>query len=85
MSALPLQVIDNFLLQYNLGQALLLIYVLATLAALTQRSMKVIALQTITFGLIFVLVPSIDGPGHYLYLGIALLMVAPMLFVSASR
>ena len=85
MSALPLQVIDNFLLQYNLGQALLLIYVLATLAALTQRSMKVIALQTITFGLIFVLVPSIDGPGHYLYLGLALLMVAPMLFVSASR
>lgn len=85
MSALPLQVIDNFLLQYNLGQALLLIYVLATLAALTQRSMKVIALQTMTFGLIFVLVPSIDGPGHYLYLGIALLMAAPMVFVSASR
>ena len=85
MSALPLQVIDNFLLQYNLGQALLLIYVLATLAALTQRSMKVIALQTITFGLIFVLVPSIDGPGHYLYLGLGLLLVAPLLFTTADR
>lgn len=85
MSSLPLQVVDNFLLQYNLGQALLLVYVLATLAALTQRSMKLIALQTITFGLIFVLVPSIDGPGHYLYLGIALLMVAPMVYVSADR
>ena len=85
MSPFALQVVDNFLLQYNLGQALLLVFVLATLAALTQRSMKLIALQTITFGLIFVLVPSIDGPGHYLYLGLALLMVAPMLFVSASR
>ncbi|HET7322948.1 MAG TPA: hypothetical protein VFJ06_01305 [Halococcus sp.] len=85
MFALPLQVVDNFLLQYNLGQVLLVIYVLALLAALTQRSAKIIALQTVTFGLIFMLVPSINAPGHYLYLGIALLMVAPMVFVTARR
>ncbi|EMA50703.1 MULTISPECIES: hypothetical protein [Halococcus] len=85
MFALPLQVIDNFLLQYNLGQVLLLVFVLATLAALTQRSLKIIALQTMTFGLLFMLVPSIDGPGTYLYLGIGLLMIAPMAYVSAGR
>jgi len=85
MFALPLQVIDKFLLQYNLGQVLLLVFVLATLAALTQRSLKIIALQTMVFGLLFMLVPSIDGPPLYLYLGIGLLMVAPMAYVSAGR
>jgi hypothetical protein len=85
MLAPPLQVVDNFLLQYNLGQALLVVFVLATLAALAQRSVKVLSLQWVTFGLVFMLVPSIDGPPHYLFLGAALLMIAPMLFVTASR
>ncbi|WP_049903130.1 hypothetical protein [Halococcus agarilyticus] len=85
MFALPLQVIDNFLLQYNLGQVLLLVYVLATLAALTQRSLKIVALQTMVFGLVFMLVPSIDGPNLYLYLGIGLIVIAPMAYVSAGR
>ncbi|PSP89774.1 hypothetical protein BRC90_02905 [Halobacteriales archaeon QS_4_69_34] len=85
MLAPPLQVVDNFLLQYNLGQALLVVFVLATLAALAQRSVKVLSLQWVTFGLVFMLVPSIDGPPHYLFLGVALLMIAPMLFVTASR
>ncbi len=85
MFALPLQVIDKILLQYNLGQVLVLVYVLALLAALTQRSMKLVALQTVTFGLIFVLVPSINGPSFYLYVGLALLIAAPMVFVAADR
>jgi hypothetical protein len=81
----PLQVLDNFLLQYNLGQVLLVVYVLATLAALTQRSGKIIALQTMTFGLIFALVPSINGPSLYLYLGLGLMMAAPVVFATADR
>ena len=85
MFALPLQVIDDFLLQYNLGQVLVLVFVLATLAALTQRSMKILAIQTMTFGLIFMLVPSIDGPGYYMYLGLGLMMAAPLVYVSAGR
>lgn len=85
MSPLPLQVIDKFLLQYNLGQVLVFVYVLATLAALTQRSMKIVALQTVAFGLIFMLVPSINAPSFYRYIGIGLLMISPMLFVTANR
>lgn len=81
----PLQALDNFIIQYNLGQALLVVWVLATLAALTQRSGKIIALQTMTFGLLFVLVPSINGPGHYLYLGMGLLLVSPLVFTTADR
>ena len=85
MFTLPLQVLDKFLLQYNFGQVLLVVFVLAMLAALTQRSGKVLALQTMTFGLLFAIVPSIDGPGHYLYLGLGLLLVAPLLFTTADR
>jgi hypothetical protein len=85
MFALPLQVVDSFLLQYNIGQVLLVVYALALLAALTQRSGKIIAIQTMAFGLIFALVPSINGPSHYLYLGLGLMMVAPVVFVTTSR
>ena len=85
MFTLPLQVLDRFLLQYNLGQVLLLVFVLALLAALAQRSRKVLSIQVMTFGLLFAIVPSIDGPGYYLYLGLGLLVVAPLLFTTANR
>lgn len=85
MLTLPLQVLDKFLIQYNLGQVLLVVWVLATLAALTQRSGKIIALQTMTFGLLFALVPSLGGPGPYLYLGMGLLLASPLLFTTADR
>jgi hypothetical protein len=85
MLTLPLQALDQFLLQYNIGQVLLVVFVLAMLAALTQRSGKVIALQTMTFGLLFAIVPGIGGPGHYLYLGMGLLLVAPLVFTTADR
>jgi ABC-type transport system involved in multi-copper enzyme maturation permease subunit len=85
MFPFPLQALDRFLLQYNIGQVLLLVFVLALLASLTQRSGKVLAIQTVTFGLLFAIVPSIGGPGHYLYLGLGLLLVAPLLFTTAGR
>jgi uncharacterized membrane protein YccC len=85
MFPFPLQVIDRFLLQYNIGQVLLLVFVLALLAALTQRSRKILAIQAITFGLLFAIVPGIGGPSYYLYLGLGLLFVAPLLFTTADR
>jgi hypothetical protein len=85
MLTLPLQALDSFLLQYNLGQVLLVVFALAMLAALTQRSGKIIALQTMTFGVLFTLVPSINGPSHYLYLGMGLLLVSPLIFTTADR
>jgi hypothetical protein len=85
MFPFPLQALDRFLLQYNIGQVLLFVFVLALLASLTQRSGKVLAIQTVTFGLLFAIVPSIGGPGHYLYLGLGLLLVAPLLFTTAGR
>lgn len=85
MVAFALQVVDKFLLQYNLGEVLVVVFVLALLAALTQRSAKIIAIQTMAFGLIFMIIPSINAPGYFLYFGIGLLMISPMIFVTADR
>ena len=78
---LPLQVIDSFLLNYNVGQALLLVFVLTTLALLPLKSMKMLALNTIVFGVVFLATPQALVPPHYMFLGISLVVVGPMLFV----
>jgi uncharacterized membrane protein HdeD (DUF308 family) len=85
MLAVPLQVVDNFLLNYNVGQALLLLYLLSMLAALPLRSMKVLGLNTVIFGLVFLLTPQSLEPMHFKFLGIALLFVGPMLIISGRR
>jgi hypothetical protein len=80
---LPLQLLDSFLLNYNVGQALLLLFILATLGALPLKSLKIVALNVTVFGLVFLLTPASLMPTHYLFLGISLLVVGPMLFVTA--
>jgi hypothetical protein len=80
---LPLQLIDSFLLNYNVGQALLLVFVLATLGALPLKSAKILALNTMAFGVIFILTPQSLVPTHYLFLGIALLVIGPLLWTTS--
>lgn len=81
----PLQVLDNFLINYNVGQALLLLFILATLATLTQKSQKIMGIQWMVFGLIFLLTPQSLEPVEYKFLGVALLFIGPMLYVTARR
>ena len=82
---LPLQLVDSFLLNYNVGQALLLVFVLATVGTLPLRSQKVLALNAMVFGLIFALTPQSLVPIHYLFLGLALLIISPLLYATASK
>jgi hypothetical protein len=82
---LPLQVIDSFLLNYNVGQALLLGFVVTTLGALPLKSQRLIGVNAVVFGLIFALTPQSIVPFHYLFLGIILLVVGPMLYVTADN
>jgi len=81
---LPLQVIDSFLLNYNVGQALLLVFVLATVGILPLSSRRLLGINTIVFGLVFALTPQSIVPIHYLFLGIALLVVGPLLYTTAD-
>jgi len=82
---LPLQVIDSFLLNYNVGQALLLVFILATVGTLPLKSRRIIAANATIFGLVFIMTPQALAPVHYLFLGIVLLVVGPVLWVTASR
>jgi len=82
---LPLQVIDSFLLEYNVGQALLLVFILATVGTLPLKSRRLIAANATIFGLVFIMTPQALAPMHYLFLGIVLLVVGPVLWVTADR
>jgi hypothetical protein len=81
---LPLQLVDTFLLDYNVGQAILLGFIVTTLGALPLGSRRIIAINSVVFGLVFALTPSSLVPIHYLFLGLVLLLVGPMLWVTAS-
>lgn len=85
MAFAPLPLIDDFLLPYNVGQALLLVFVLVVLGSLPLRSRKVLSLNLIIFGLVFLLTPASMAPIHFRFLGIALVVVGPMLYVTARR
>ncbi|MFB6106874.1 MAG: hypothetical protein ABEJ70_07865 [Halobacteriaceae archaeon] len=83
--ALPLQLVDNFLLPYNFGQALLLLFVLAILGTLSLRSRKTLAATLVLFGLVFAMTPSSQAPVHFRFLGIALLVFGPVVYVTGNR
>jgi len=81
----PLQLIDSFLLQYNVGQALLLVFVLGAVGVLPLKSRKLLSLHVIAFGVIFLVTPQSLVPTHYLFLGIVLVVVGPLLYVTGRR
>jgi uncharacterized membrane protein HdeD (DUF308 family) len=75
--------IDAILVDYNIGQFLLLGFVLTTLGALPLKSQQVVGINTILFGVIFVLTPASLLPNVYLFLGLTLLVIGPMVYVTA--
>jgi len=80
---LPLFV-DSILLDYHMGHILLLGFVLTTVGALPLKSQQVIGLNTILFGVIFILTPASMLPNVYLFLGLALLVIGPLVYVTAD-
>ena len=80
---LPL-LVDSILLNYNIGQILLLGFVLTTVGALPLKSQQVIGINTILFGIIFLVTPKSLMPNFYLFLGITLLVIGPMVYVTAN-
>lgn len=85
MNAFALQIIDNFLLNYNVGQAILVLFVLSTLAALPLKSQKIVGINVVVFGLLFLVTPDSLAPLPFKFLGIALLFVGPFLVITANR
>jgi hypothetical protein len=90
MLAFPLQAIDSFLLNYNVGDVLILVTVLGALGLALYGSVKLLSIHLVAFGAMFVVLPvsmfqpgagSVLGePALYKVLGLVLLVVAPLLF-----
>lgn len=85
MYELPLQLVDDFLMDYTVGHAIFLVFILAVLGGFAiNRSMKLLGFQLSLFGVLFVLTPSSTMPTEMFYFGIALVLVGPVVVVAAE-
>lgn len=84
--AIPMQALDKFIVQYNVGQALLLLFILSIPGSLLTGSRKVFALNLLGFGMLFLITPaSLTEDFFYRLLGMTLLVLAPVLYATASN
>jgi hypothetical protein len=95
MLAPPLQVVDSLLLQYNVGDAVLILFVLGLLATLPLKSRKVTTLHIMVFGLLLLLLPgqmlTVSSTGahllgsvlQYKMLGLGLLIASPVVYTTS--
>ncbi len=93
----PLQLVDSFLLNYNLGDALLVGFGLGLVATLPLKSWKTTTLHILLFGLLFLVTPAqmlaVDSSGahflgsalQYKLLGLGLLAVGPVLYTTGTQ
>ena len=84
---IALQIIDNFLLQYNVGQALLFLFIIAVLASVfVLRSRRVLAIQFVAFGVLYMLTPqSLLVASYWKFIGIGLVVLGPTVYMTAPR
>jgi len=88
MAFTPLPLVDDFLVNYHLGHALLVLFALSVVGTIPLNSRKVVALNASLFGVVFFVTPASqlgNDPFTYRFLGIALLVIAPILFTTARR
>ncbi|MFP9190197.1 hypothetical protein [Natronosalvus vescus] len=84
MIEVPLQTIDNIMLELHMGHALMGLLVLAILGTLPLKSMKIMGLNLILVGTLFVLTP-VSATGDMIVfrlIGVALVVIGPMLYVA---
>ncbi|MFP8956656.1 hypothetical protein ACLI4Y_08000 [Natrialbaceae archaeon A-CW3] len=84
MIEVPLQTIDNIMLELHMGHALIGLLVLAILGTLPLKSMKIMGLNLILVGTLFVLTP-VSATGDMIVfrlIGVALVVIGPMLYVA---
>jgi len=84
----PLPIIDDFVANYHIGHVLVLLLVLSVVGTLPLGSRKVVSINATLFGLLFLVTPGSlvgDDPFTYRFLGIALVVVAPILYVTARE
>lgn len=91
----PLQVIDSFLLNYTIGDVLLLGFVAGAVGILPTRSLRLLGLHTVGVGLVLLVTPTsamepnagsfLGSAMQYKLFALVLLVVAPILFALGRR
>lgn len=84
----PLQLVDNFLLNYHVGHVLTLLFGLMLLGMVVVRSWKILGLNLVLFGVIFLATPaSVLGGDPMLYkmFGVLLMLFGPMVYTVLAR
>ncbi|WP_218644796.1 hypothetical protein [Natronomonas gomsonensis] len=85
MFEMPLQLVDDFLRQYHVGHALLVGFVLAVVGGFAiNRSVKVLGIQLSLFGILFIVTPTSTMEVPFLFLGIGLAVIGPVVAVSGN-
>ncbi len=84
MIEVPLQTIDNFMIELHMGHALIGLLVLAVLGSLPLRSMKIMGLNLILVGSLFMLTPVSAAGDTVIFrlIGVALVIIGPMLYAA---
>lgn len=92
MGFTPLPLIDDFLIPVTMGHALVALFLVSVVGVFPLGSRKVLSLDVILFGLLFLLTPaSLLAKGApttafpYRFLGIVLLVTAPILYTTAKE
>ncbi|AGN01585.1 hypothetical protein L593_08200 [Salinarchaeum sp. Harcht-Bsk1] len=85
MTPVPLQWMNDFLLAYNIGHAILVGFVLSVLAILPLQSRKVFALNAGLFGTLFVITPISASAYQWRLFGFVLLVLAPLLYLTSDE
>lgn len=87
LELVPLQIIDSFLLQYHFGHVFTLLLVLSVVGVLPTRSFRALSLNVGVFGLLFVATPTsmLGDQVAYKLLGVALLVIAPLVFTLSDE
>lgn len=80
LELVPLDLLDNFLLDYHAGHALLAGFVLSVLGLLPLKSGKLLSLNVIIFGLLFLLIPTALASVEFKLFGLVLLVIGPVLY-----
>jgi len=85
MTTVPLQFLNDFLIDYNVGQVLAVVFLLSLLAVLPLKSRKVFAINLAVFGSLFALAPATVSTVEWRLVGVVLLVLAPPLYLTARE
>jgi hypothetical protein len=85
MLEFPLQLFDDFIRNYHVGHVLFLAFVFAAIGGFAvNRSVKLLGINFALFGLLFILTPNSTMPVEFLYFGVMLVVVGPVIAIAGD-